>query len=130
MESAFDFSFQLFVSIVMMHPDVQLQDLNNDSEPRISSQVAGISHDSIPAVKKVPQEVLLSIFEQLDSIDMVKTRRVLPQWFHIINQNESLWRSFIITLEPDQRWKDGGLEKFDQMSNGHLGRILSCCGSD
>lgn len=114
----------------MMHPDVQLQDLNNDSEPRISSQVAGISHDSIPAVKKVPQEVLLSIFEQLDSIDMVKTRRVLPQWFHIINQNESLWRSFIITLEPDQRWKDGGLEKFDQMSNGHLGRILSCCGSD
>lgn len=108
----------------MIHPDAQLQDLDRNPEPlshsHVSSQLAENGNGSIAAVKRVPEEVLLSIFKQLDSINMVKIRRVLPQWFHIINQNESLWKRFAITLKQDQRWKDGGLEKFDQMSNGHL----------
>lgn len=84
--------------------------------PSQMSQQEATESESFPA------EVLLRVFRNLDSKDMVLVSRTNHQWLEIINEHRTLWRRLVLDLD-----KTGGqcsiLELFDRKSDHSLREV-------
>ena len=73
-------------------------------------------------IDKLSSDLLLAVFKNLDSQQMVKVVRVKKEWLEIIEENSSMWRKLILP-KRDLGWGLQALRVFDEKSGSKLTEI-------
>ena len=65
-------------------------------------------------------DLLFNIFKRLDCIETTKVRRVCKEWFEIIDEHKSFWRTLHLPKDSLEKWDPSILELYDRKSESTL----------
>lgn len=71
---------------------------------------------------QLPSEILLPVFKQLTSIEMVIVLRVCKARYEVIDENKALWRRLVLP-KREPGWDSSIAELFDRKSCSSLQEI-------
>jgi hypothetical protein len=76
-------------------------------------------------LSEISPEILLSIFSNFDSNEVVVFRRVCKHFLDVIDNNKTLWRIFeLIQQEGDDAYPSQAIDLFDEKSGSTLEEVL------
>lgn len=73
----------------------------------------------------IPPEILLRVFKQLDSKEVVNVMRVRKEWSEIIDEHKALWRRLILPEPKQDGWNASIVELFNRKSDKKLTEVFA-----